>query len=118
MKKTKKIQLVLITAALASCNRVMIPLQPISNPVLDSTLTAAPGYDPADSLSNYAACCEPCSQLWNYSFNPFGYYYSTEIGRSYYYPGKEYRKKVAWHGSKIILRGGWGKTGMSNSGGS
>jgi hypothetical protein len=118
MKKTKKIQLVLITAALASCNRVMIPLEPTSNPVLDSTLTAAPAYDTTNSLNSYTPCCEPCSQLWDYSFNPFGYYYGTDIGRSYYSPRKEYRKKVAWHGSHVILRGGWGKTSMAISGGS
>ena len=53
MKKTSKIHLVLVTAVLTSCNRMIVPDQPdpgyTSNPgmgfIPDSSLTAGPVYD-------------------------------------------------------------------------
>ncbi len=113
MKRTKKIQLVLISAALASCNRVLVPLEPIGNHAVDSTLTAAPVYDGDSSMGRYMPCCQAYSQLWNYSFNPFVFYYPGPLGQSYYHPGKEYRKKIGWQGNQVVVRGGWGKSGVT-----
>jgi hypothetical protein len=115
MKKSGKIQLVLITAALASCHRELIPSQSFTRNTADSTLTApAPGADPYYSTFN-VCCQEAYSQLWNYSFNPLSTFYFGPIGPSYYYPGGLYRKGAFWRSNHFIVRGGLGKSSSSAS---
>jgi hypothetical protein len=116
MKKTQRIKLVLITAALASCNRQLVPRPSFSDQLADSTLTAAPAAD-SDSCSNgFNECCEEVySQMWNYSFNPFcNFYFSVPVGHPYY-PGGLYRKGAFWRQQHFVNRGGWGKSGSVGS---
>jgi hypothetical protein len=114
MKKTGKIQLVLITAALASCDREIAPRQsltayPAGSTFIgtpDTTLTAGPVYD--TDPYDYS--------LWNYSFNLYtNFYYISPNGKSYYYPGNRYRKGFFRKSDHFIVRGGWGKAGHSVS---
>jgi hypothetical protein len=129
MKKTKHIKLILITAALASCNREMAPRQSmtdnpaIDNPVdsmyagpADSTLVAGPLYNPGVYDNTFDPCCqEAYPQLWGYSFSPLGNYYVGPTGKTYYYPGNRYRKGFFWNGNRFIVRGGWGRASHSAS---
>ena len=113
MKRSLRVQLVLITAALASCSREWIPRKSIDVDPSDSALTAAPAYGSVP----YYTRCEPCSettmaQLWNYSFNPFGTWY-WPVGGGWYYPGGVYRKGAVWRSSHVIVRGGLGKSANS-----
>jgi hypothetical protein len=117
MKKTQRIKLVLITAALASCNRQLVPRPSFGDPLADSTLTAAPAAMDSDSCANgFNECCEEVySQMWNYSFNPFfNFYFSVPVGHPYY-PGGVYRKGAFWRQQHFIHRGGWGKSGSVGS---
>jgi hypothetical protein len=112
MKRSLRVQLVLITAALASCSREWVPRQSIDVNPSDPALTAAPLYGTAP----YYTGCEPCSEqstarLWNYSFNPFGTYYWP--GATWYYPGGVYRKGSVWRNDHVIVRGGLGKSANS-----
>ncbi|MFI5152886.1 MAG: hypothetical protein ACHQET_06095 [Chitinophagales bacterium] len=112
LKKSKKIQLVLISAALASCHREFIPSGSI--PVSDYALTEAPVYD-EEVNPIYMPCFQGQQSLWRYSFNPTGYYYAAPAGQGYYPSGYKYRKAIIWRGNKLILRGGWGKTAGSST---
>ena len=117
MKKSKQIQLVLITAALASCNRQLVP-QVSGLPVTaDSTLTAPPPYGSDTACGTFNECCqEVYSQLWNYSFNPLGtYYYPGAPLGTWYYPGVLYRKGAFWRNKHFVVRGGWGKSASAGS---
>ena len=87
MKKSKQISLVLISAALASCNRQFNEVE--KNDVYmrsDTTEEYTPVY-PQDNFGN----------LWYYSFRPYGYYnncyygyyngyYNNYLGYYYYHP--------------------------------
>jgi hypothetical protein len=111
MKRSKKIKLVLITAALAACNRTLVP--PASKTVYpeDTTLTATP--------AERDSTCDPCSQaiissIWNYSFSnkwPFSF---EQISYSPYYPEKLYRKGAVWKNNHFIVRGGFGKSWLQS----
>ena len=95
MKKTTCIQLVLITAALASCNRYFNQPDP---PAPDSTNSCplAPDNLPPDYYT------------WYYGFQPYGMYYDDP----YYLEGfYDYRVQVR------IVRYGFGIVGGSGHGG-
>ena len=119
MKKTKQIRLVLISAALASCNRQLTQFQPIVNHDTNSALTSPPIYDSSD-YDGYGCQCllynEPYTQLWLNPYNPFGYYYNGFIGQYYYQRNKRNLKNLVLIGNHFIVRSGWGKTGMTMSG--
>jgi hypothetical protein len=110
MKRSKTIHLVLITAALASCNRNIIPSDPRAAYSKDSTLVA----EPLEMDNTYYACCdEPYSSLWNYSFSPFGPTWYFPVHPGPYYPGRQYKKGAFWQKGHFIVRGGFGKTSVS-----
>jgi hypothetical protein len=110
MKRSKTIQLVLITAALASCNRGIIPSDRGGAALEDSTLVAEPVQDD----NTYYACCEEIySSLWNYSFSPAGVYFNAPLNANPYYPGRRYKKGAFWHNGHFIVRGGFGKSSGS-----
>jgi hypothetical protein len=128
MKKTKGIQLVLITAALASCGRQWIPRQAVTADPADSTLTAAPAAggspydDPYADPPSPCDCESPVAQLWNYSFNLFSVYYFGPVGPGYRTPryqaghrtpGGFHGKGAAWRNSHFVVRGGIGKSAHS-----
>ncbi len=115
--KSKQIKLVLISAALASCNRQLIPQQKLPNNIPDSTLTAAPDYEDSVANNEITPCdCEATYyNLWNYSFDPSGVYHIYPIDKSYYFPSNREQKMAKWHGGNFIVRGGFGKSGVSVS---
>lgn len=112
MKKSQKIQLVLITAALASCNRTIYPSQP--DPVYD------PGYvqSPANTDSVYADSSDACR------VDPAMYdCYYPDYYTGTYYPGWSfdwlfnvravYRRHGIFRRRAFIHRGGFGKIAVT-----
>lgn len=122
MKKTSKIHLVLVTAVLTSCNRMIVPDQPdpgyTSNPgmglIPDSSLTASPVYD-GDGYDGdrYDGNCRIDTVYSN----------NLEIYFNYFYPGRPnyfgyradylYRQAMYWRNHLFIARGGFGKAAAS-----
>jgi hypothetical protein len=111
MKKSTQIQLVIITAAMASCNRLVVPQQQAGGIEADSSLIAAPV--PNDSTDVDSSCVCNC-QAWypsaSYSASPFGsIYYIGPVNSGYYY-SPHYSSNAVWHGKSYIVRGGFGKS--------
>lgn len=80
MKKTPFIRLVLITAALSSCNRPMYQQQNM------------PEYESADSTNVSAEVCPlawddlpPDFYIWNYAFRPYGLFFGGPYRPDLYY---------------------------------
>ncbi len=109
MKKSSSIKLVLIGAALASCNRVIIPSQSPPDDVYDSSLVAAPTTDSDVYYNSFNTCCNEVLPLWTYSFNPS--LYPLYISQTAYNTAWLYRRGHFWRNSHFIIRGGWGKNG-------
>ena len=108
MKKTKKIELVLITAALASCHRPAKEWQNGNRTYIrsDSTASYSRAYYPHPGLA-----------LWYFAFRPYGNYYNGVYRRAGYYSnalpeagniGSNYFKSS-------IIRGGFGEGAYSVS---
>ena len=128
MKKSKGIQLILITAALASCNREWVPRKSVNADPADSTLTATPAggvdpnFDPYGDPLDPCDCPDPSTQLWNYSFNPFGFFYIRPVGSVHYSPsgigssGSRFGKGLFRRSSPFVVRGGIGKSAFSGGG--
>ena len=108
MIRAKQIRLVLVTALLASCNRVIIPDRSAEGDIPDSTLTGKPIYDE----SRYDCNCVFNPYYQPYSFD-FGFYYTGQPYGYTYTPGRNYRKLAGWQNNKLILRGGFSKTAGS-----
>lgn len=115
MKKSKKIQLILISAALASCNRHFAPARTADWDITDTTLAARQAQDTDSCANDDISCLQEPFQLWNYSFDPFGNFYYWHGAYPYYSQGRRSRKGMVWHGGKGIIRGGWGKSGKASS---
>jgi hypothetical protein len=118
MKKTKTISLLLVSAALASCQRDFVPLRSTGEQPIDSALLDEPQYEEVVSPSPCSSCCEQAPQnyqpLWNYSFNPIGSIAPFPVRHAYHYHwGKEI--PVVNRGNKAIVRSGWGSTAMVTS---
>jgi len=105
MKKTSTIHLVLVTAVLASCNRVIIPDQPSAGYTPDPGLTAAP----VDDYGRYDCDCRVDTTYYNTPYNYFDFYYTGQPYGNIYRPGYIYRKAAYWHNHVFIVRGGFGK---------
>ncbi len=112
MKKSKTIYLVLITAALASCNRAVYDsgdndvynVKRSNTYVRDSTLY----YNPLNSYNIYG-------NNWNYAFRPYYGYYnrrhaSTFFHHGYHRPGYYNNTHInnGYHHNPFIMRGGFG----------
>jgi hypothetical protein len=110
MKKTKAIHLILISAALASCNREFVPVRGSNGQLIDSSLLAEPEYEEVMLPSPCMSCCQNYQPLWSYSFNPLGNLNPFPAGHIYYYHWNK-RPPVWVHGYKVIVRSGWGSTG-------
>ncbi|KAI9450322.1 hypothetical protein F5148DRAFT_1290906 [Russula earlei] len=110
--KSKNIQLVLITAALASCNRALIiPEQQFTPVAADSALIMAPSYTDTLTNNSFAACnCEAgYYRLWNYAMDPNADPYSiVPFNSRYYFPEPYENKALSWSGDHVIVRGGFG----------
>ncbi len=108
MKKSGKIELVLLTALLTGCSRTLVPAPAHTVFPEDSSLTAMP--------AARDATCDPCqqailSQAWNNSLGYSWPYLRGILPGGYYYPGQVYRKGAVWKNPHlVIIRGGFGKT--------
>src|SRR5689334_12249859 len=106
MKRSKKIQLVLITAALASCNRIVIPSQSATGLIPDATLTRTPD---EDGEGPDRCVCTPVnsdsSTISLYEEYPGIYYPGPSVG-IIYIPGRTYRRGILWRSHQFIMRGG------------
>lgn len=121
MKRSTTIRLVLITATLASCNRVIIPEQSDEGYVPDPVLTAAPA---GEEDSVYDCSCQLNNSNWNW-YNPYDYFNDPYINFSLYYTGQPfntpyraghlYRINTAWRNHTFIVRGGFGKAASAGA---
>ena len=110
MKKTKHIQLVLITAALASCNQIQ------KNPDWESgnkTHIRADSTAPYTRVYNHNGMGS--AMLWYYAFRPCGNYYDGYYQRTGYYSNAiSPSSNIGSNAFKSsVLRGGFGKGGYS-----
>ena len=108
MKKSTKIQLVLITAALASCNRVIIPSMSGTGYLPDPSLTATPAYEEA-----VPDCSCTQNDKRDTLYYPRNVYYPLPSEYEPYYPGYYYRKGAFWRNHQFVIRGGFGKSSGS-----
>lgn len=111
MKKTSTIRLVLVTAVLASCNRVIIPDQPTEGYTYDPSLTMTPAYDD----SRYDCDCRVDTSYHNAPYNYFDFYYTGSPYGYIYRPGYVYRKAAYWHNHVFVVRGGFSKSATAVS---
>ena len=113
MKKTHRIQLVLITAALAACDRPLYPRGPDYAQAAEKNQTSAyypPIGDPPDSTNSCPLAqsqLPPDFYLWYSGLQPFDFYYGSGIGRNGYYV---YKSRTT------IARGGFGRIGHGRCG--
>ena len=111
MKKSKQIQLVLITAALASC------AQP--NTEWEGS-TRNKTYVRSDSTAPYTRTHYGSGAgilLWYYAFRPYGNFYGNRYSRAGYYSGAMSRaSNIGSNGFKSgVVRGGFGRGAYSVS---
>ncbi len=107
MKKSSRIQLVLVTALLASCRTVVLPerQQPIDPYIPDSALTKAP----ADTASPDCACRgEEDYPVYERYVSPLDFWYES-FGYISYPRMRYYIGHVNGPGH-IAVRGGFGKS--------
>jgi hypothetical protein len=107
VKKTSHISLVLITAALASCNR------PAGQDWVNANGEHRRVYIRSDSTAPYAPMSHPAgSLLWYYAFRPYGSYsYFSGYRRvGYYSSAISERSNIGLSSEKGgIIRGGFGR---------
>jgi len=107
MKKSKYIELVLITAVLASCNK----------PNKDWEGSGGKTYVRSDSTAPYSRARHHGSGLWYYAFRPYGNYYNGSYQRAGYYSSAIHESSnIGSNGFKSsVVRGGFGSGGYSVS---
>ncbi len=112
MKKSKAIQLILITAALASCN------QKKKEPEWgDGAKTYVRGDSTAPYTRTHHGSGLATAALWYYAFRPYGNYRNGNYERAGYYSGAiPSRSNIGSNGFKgRVSRGGFGRGGYSVS---
>ncbi len=114
MKKTKHIQLILITAALASCN------QPKPKDEWESgnkTHIRADSTAPYTRVHHNSMGGVGTALLWYYAFRPYGNYNNGRYQRAGYYSGAiNQSSNIGSNGFKSsVVRGGFGRSGYSVS---
>ncbi len=107
MKKTRHIELVLITAALASCNQPRAARETGNRVYLRSDTSA-----PYTRVHHHGG-----TALWYYAFRPYGSYQYGMYTRAGYYSGAIHeRSNLGTNGFKGgIVRGGFGRSSYSVS---
>jgi hypothetical protein len=110
MKKSKYIELVLITAALASCNRPNKEWESANKVYMRSDTTAP--YSRAHYRHGAGG-----SFLWYYAFRPYGNYYNGRYQRAGYYSSAIHEaSNIGGNGFKgAVTRGGFGRGAFSVS---
>jgi hypothetical protein len=122
MKKSQTIHLVLITAALASCDRVIIPGQSAGGKDPDPSLTTAP----VEEDSVYDCTCQLNSNNYNW-YNPYRSYNNPSVDFDFYYSGQpynvpyqagpRYRINTTFRNHVVVVHGGFGKAASAGSSG-
>jgi hypothetical protein len=109
MKKSKYIQLVLITAALASCNKQEKEWESANKVYMRSDTTAP--YSRAHHSGIGTAL------LWYYAFRPYGRYNNGSYQKAGYYSGAlRPQSNIGSNTLKSsVIRGGFGRGGYSVS---
>ena len=113
MKKSKYIELVLITAALAACNTPKKDWEENNQVHLRSDTTA-----PYTTVHHYyGGGGMGNALLWYYAFRPYGNYYNGGYQRAGYYSGGiSAFTNLGTNGFKTaVSRGGFGRSGFSVS---
>ena len=110
MKKSKQIQLILITAALASCNK----------PNKDWEGSSSKTYIRSDSSAPYTRTHHfgvGSALLWYYAFRPYGNYSNGNYQRAGYYSNAIHPNSNTGSNSfkSSVVRGGFGRSGYSVS---
>ena len=107
MKKSKYIELVLLTALLAHCNK----------PNKDWEENTSKTYIRSDSTAPYSRARRHGSGLWYYAFRPYGNYYNGNYHRAGYYSNAiNETSNVGYNSYKSsVVRGGFGKGAYSVS---
>jgi hypothetical protein len=114
MIRAKNIQLVIVTALLASCNRTIIPEEfAAAGDTADSSLTRAPA--PDQRIYDCDCVVNPYYQSYQPYSLDFSFYYSGQPYGSTYSPGHNYSKALVRHNNTFILRGGFGKSTASTA---
>lgn len=110
MKKSKYIELVLITAVLASCNKPKKDWESANKVYMRSDTTAP--YSRTHHHSGIGTAL-----LWYYAFRPYGNYNNGSYQRAGYYSGALPRAaNIGNNGFKgAVSRGGFGRGGYSVS---
>lgn len=111
MKKSKYINLVLITSALASCNKTKEKEWTSGEPKV---------YMRSDSTASYSRTHHSgigTAMLWYYAFRPYGTYNNGTYHKSGYYSGGIGEGSNIGHNTTKsgIVRGGLGRSGYSVS---
>lgn len=111
MKKSKYINLVLITAVLASCNKPQKEWEGGSKVYMRSDTTAP------YTRTHHSGLGIGTALLWYYAFRPYGNYRNGGYQRAGYYSGAlSQRSNIGSNGFKsAISRGGFGRGGYSVS---
>ncbi len=112
MKKSKLVELALITAALASCNEPKKDWDDNNKVHLRSDTTA-----PYTTVHHYNGGGLGTALLWYYAFRPYGNYSNGAYQRAGYYSGGiGHFSNVGTNGFKgSVARGGFGRGGYSVS---
>lgn len=108
MKKSKYVELVLITAALASCSQPKRDWDDNSKIHVRGDSTA-----PYTTVHHHGGA----GWLWYYAFRPYGNFYNGRYQRAGYYSGAiSPRSNIGTNGFKgAVSRGGFGRGGFSVS---
>lgn len=111
MKKSKYIELVLITAALASCNQPKNDWEENNKVHLRSDTTAP------YTRVHHSGAGIGAALLWYYAFRPFGTYRNGSYQRAGFFSGAiNQRSNIGSNGFKgAVARGGFGRGGTSVS---
>src|SRR3954452_23824894 len=109
MKKSKYVQLVLITAVLASCNRAGMEWESGNKVYMRSDTTAPYSRSHHSGLGT--------ALLWYYAFRPYGNFRNGHYQRAGYYSGGiSGRSNIGSNAFKsAVARGGFGRGGFSVS---
>jgi hypothetical protein len=111
MKKSKHIELILITAALASCNQPTKDWENSNEKTFIRSDTSAP-YSRARHHSGIGTAA-----LWYYAFRPYGNYNNGSYSKAGYYSNAIHKNSNIGNNfvKTGIVRGGFGRGGYSVS---
>ena len=114
MKKSKRIHLALLTAALSSCSRVIIPNEAPVNSLPDSAVTnEAVNWDDYPWVDGLPCCRTNYTSWGNFSYASWRPLPTGSMWHPYFYNynrGRLYRKQASWVGDYMVTRSGFGSS--------